>query len=163
VDAIEVHHDRSDVNALAHELVTDRTALAHERQLTLTLVQAHDLPRLTTDRALLRQVLVNVLANALSYTPRGGAVTLNTATVRLEGMAWVTIEVRDTGPGITEHDLPHIFEPFYRGAVASDYKTPGTGVGLTIARRMLEQLGGHITVESVPGQGTTFTIWLRAE
>jgi signal transduction histidine kinase len=151
------------VNALAHELVTDRTAQARQRQLTLTLVQAPDLPRLITDRALLRQVLINVLANALSYTPRGGAVTLSTALRRLDDTAWVTIEMRDTGPGITEQDLPHIFEPFYRGAVASDYRTPGTGVGLTIAQRMLEQMGGRITVESQPGQGTTFTIWLRAE
>jgi signal transduction histidine kinase len=163
VDALEAHRVQLDVNALAHELVTDRTAQAHERELTLTLAQEADLPRVTTDRALLRQVLVNVVANALSYTPRGGSVTLRTAQQTRAGSAWVTIEVRDSGPGIAEQDLPHIFQPFYRGAVANDYKTPGTGVGLTIARRILEQLGGRIAVESQPGQGATFTIWLRAK
>lgn len=161
--AIDVRGGGLEVNALTRELVTDRTAQAHERDLTLTLAQSPDVPRLTTDRALLRQALGNVLANALNYTPRGGAITLSTAQCVWGGSTWVTIEVRDTGPGIAEKDLPHIFEPFYRGAAASDYKTPGTGVGLTIARRILERLGGRITVDAPPGQGAAFTIWLRAE
>jgi two-component system sensor histidine kinase ChiS len=75
---------------------------------------------------------------------------------------WVTIELRDTGAGISAQDLPHIFEPFYRGAAAADYKTPGTGVGLSIAQRLIERLGGHITVESNLGRGAAFTFWLRA-
>jgi len=74
----------------------------------------------------------------------------------------VTIEVRDTGAGISAQDLPHIFEPFYRGAAAADYKTPGTGVGLSITQRLIERLGGRITVESNPGRGAAFTFWLRA-
>lgn len=159
--AINVRQESLDVNALVHEVMTDRAAVARERELTLTLRPSPDLPRLTTDRALLRQVFVHLLANALSYTPRGGAITLSTAISKTD-RAWVTIEVHDTGPGISAKDLPRIFEPFYRGEAAADYRTPGTGVGLSIAQRIVGQLGGHITVDSQPGQGADFVVWLKA-
>ena len=68
----------------------------------------------------------------------------------------------DTGPGITAADLPHIFERFYRGHAAADYKTPGTGIGLTISREIAHLMGGRLTVDTTLGRGSTFTLWLRA-
>ena len=152
LDAIEVRAAPLDVTALLHDLITDQAARALARGLTLTAVPAPDRPTLTTDPNLLRQALSNVLSNALNYTPRGGAITLRTDRATTPDGEWVTIEVRDTGAGISAQDLPHIFEPFYRGAAAADYKTPGTGVGLAIAQRLIERLGGRITVESNPGR-----------
>ena len=159
-DTLDVRHESLDVNALVHDVLADRAEIARERQLTLTWCPCPDLPRLTTDRALLRQVFVHLLANALNYTPRGGAITLRAAPGGTD-RAWVTIEVRDTGPGISANDLLHIFEPFYRGKAAADYRTPGAGVGLAIAQRIIGQLGGHIAVDSQPGQGAAFVVWLK--
>ncbi len=154
---------RCDVNRLVQEMVTDQLPQALARGVSLTLTTVAASPGVTTDRALVWQVLSRLLANALAYTPHGGAVTLRTERRAGSDQAWLTIEVRDTGPGIAEKDLPYLFEPFYRGAAADNYKTPGTGVGLSIARRMIEQLGGRLTVDSQPGQGAAFTIWLCAD
>ncbi|MBI5566623.1 MAG: HAMP domain-containing histidine kinase, partial [Chloroflexi bacterium] len=160
VTAIDARHELLDVDALVYEVVADHAGAAHERQLTLSQCPSSDLPRLTTDRALLRQVFAHLLANALSYTPPGGAITLRAA-LDAADRAWMTIEVRDTGPGISANDLPHIFEPFYRGKAAADYRTPGAGVGLAIAQRIIGQIGGHITVDSQPGEGAAFVVWLK--
>ncbi len=151
-----------DVNMLVHEMVSDGTVLALRRGLTLMAVPAPKRLVLNTDRDLLRQALGNVLINALNYTPHAGTVTVQTDRVVAPEGEWVTIEIRDTGPGITAQELPRIFEPFYRGRAAADYKIPGTGVGLSITQRLIGQLGGRITVASQPGQGTAFTIWLHA-
>ena len=69
--------------------------------------------------------------------------------------------MRDTGPGIAPDELPHIFDRFYRGHAAADYKTPGAGVGLAVSRDILTSLDGRLTVDSQPGAGATFTAWLR--
>ena len=160
---IEPHLLPLDVNRLVQDLFADQLAKAQARGLTLSIAAEAEQPNVTTDWALVWQALSRLMANALAYTPRGGAVMLHTGRCAVGDQAWLTVEVRDTGPGISDQDLPHIFEPFYRGAAASDYKTPGTGVGLSLARRTIEQLGGRITVDSQPGQGSAFTIWLRAE
>ncbi len=160
---IEPHLLPLDVNRLVQDLFADQLAKAQARGLTLSIAAEVEQPNVTSDWALVWQALSRLMANALAYTPRGGAVMLHTDRCTVGDQAWLTIEVRDTGPGISDKDLPHIFEPFYRGAAASDYKTPGTGVGLSLARRTIEQLGGRITVDSQPGRGSAFTIWLRAE
>jgi PAS domain S-box-containing protein len=160
LDPIDVRHELLDVKVLVHDVMTEHASVARERQLTLTFRPSSDLPRLATDRALLRQVFAHLLTNALSYTLPGGVITLHAA-LDAADRTWATIEVRDTGPGISANDLPHIFEPFYRGEAAADYRTPGAGVGLAIAQRIIGQLGGHITVDSQPGQGATFTVWLK--
>lgn len=104
---------------------------------------------------LLRQVIMNLISNALKYTPEGGAVRLV-----LEGSAEeVRFLVADTGRGIAPEDLPHIFTRFYRAEDPSR-RIPGTGLGLSIAHRAATAMGGRIEVASVVGQGTTFTVVL---
>ncbi len=71
-----------------------------------------------------------------------------------------TFTVRDTGPGITAQDLPHLFERFYRGAAGRRASAPGTGLGLAISHEIVERLGGRFTVESEAGHGAAFTVWL---
>jgi signal transduction histidine kinase len=112
---------------------------------------------------MLEQCLSNVLNNALLYTSRGGRVALTIEPREREGEAWVVLEVRDSGAGISAEDLPRVFEPFYRGQAGRLSKTPGTGLGLAIAHKVVEAHRGLIEVQSTPGMGTSFWIWLRAE
>ncbi|MDY6796063.1 MAG: ATP-binding protein [Actinomycetota bacterium] len=103
------------------------------------------------DQGRISQVLVNLLRNAIQYTPEGGSVTLGVE----EGEGEVTVCVRDSGPGIEEEELPFIFERFYRTDRSRTRDTGGTGLGLSIARGLVEAHGGRIWAESEAGVGTT--------
>jgi signal transduction histidine kinase len=105
----------------------------------------------------LRQLLLALLDNALRHTPSGGQIVVEVA-VDPTGIA--IIEVADTGEGIAESDLPHVFERFYRADGARDRQTGGTGLGLAIARAIAEAHGGSIGVVSRPGDGANFTVRL---
>ncbi|MGD1993044.1 MAG: sensor histidine kinase, partial [Anaerolineae bacterium] len=76
------------------------------------------------------------------------------------GNEWATITVADTGLGIPEDELPRVFERFFRGKQPQEMQRPGTGLGLAIVKETVDQHGGDVTVESAPGEGTTFTVWL---
>jgi two-component system phosphate regulon sensor histidine kinase PhoR len=109
------------------------------------------------DRAKLEQVLLNLLDNAVKYTPEGGSITISTS--EEEGM--LKVDVRDTGIGIPEKDLPRIFERFYRVDAARSREQGGTGLGLAIVKHIVQQYSGSVSVESVPGKGSTFSFTLR--
>jgi PAS domain S-box-containing protein len=109
-------------------------------------------PTLPLDDTLLRHVLLNVLTNAVKYSPAGSDVTLDL----LVAQDSVVIRVADKGIGIPESDLEHLFEPFYRATNVGTIS--GTGLGLTIVKRCVERHGGTLQVASAPGDGTTFTI-----
>jgi two-component system, OmpR family, sensor kinase len=111
----------------------------------------------TGDRDRLKQVFINLVANAIQYTPQGGEVFLSLERIGEQAR----IICRDTGPGIPAEDLPHIFERFYRAEKSRTRgKTTGFGLGLSIANWIVERHGGRIEVVSKEGQGTTFAIWL---
>jgi len=110
-----------------------------------------DLPAIEVDPVRIRQVLLNLLANALRYTPEEGVVSIE-AQARPQR---ILIRVRDTGSGIAPEDLPHIFERFQKG---SDSR--GSGLGLAIARKLVLAHGGDIGIESTPGKGTEVTVSL---
>jgi signal transduction histidine kinase len=103
------------------------------------------------------QVLMNLLGNALKFTPADGQVTV---TVAHDGGAWVQIAVADTGPGIAADDAAHIFDPFYQTADMDLAKRHGTGLGLAIAKTLVEMHGGRLWVESTVGHGSTFRFTL---
>ncbi|NTU83328.1 MAG: GAF domain-containing protein [Chloroflexales bacterium] len=137
---------------------------------TLELVQTHlrhghihavatlepDLPATIAHADQLRQVFLNIILNACDAMPRGGdlRVTTQMLQARPEAPATIGVYIVDTGVGIAPEHLPHLFEPFYTT------KAQGTGLGLAISAHIVTQHGGRITVESAPGQGTTFTILL---
>jgi two-component system OmpR family sensor kinase len=105
----------------------------------------------------LKQVLVNLISNAIKYTPGKGTVTLELSKVADQSR----LIIRDTGPGIPAEDLPHIFERFYRAEKSrTRAKSAGFGLGLSIAYWIINNHGGRIEVDSQEGQGTSFTIWL---
>jgi signal transduction histidine kinase len=138
----------------------ERSAAAHRVQaeqkgVNLTVVASTDLPRVAVDPERMQQVLGNLVSNALRYTPAGGAIALRGEVV--DGQ--VTLYVQDSGSGIKPDDLPFIFERFYRGDRARS-NTGESGLGLPIAKSLVEMHEGVITVASKVGQGTTFTILL---
>jgi signal transduction histidine kinase len=108
------------------------------------------------DTGRLRQLALILLDNALKHTPPGGRVE---ASVRAE-RGWARLAVADTGCGIAAEHLPHLFERFYRVDRARARGAGGAGLGLAIARELVEQHGGRIGVESAPGRGSTFAVWL---
>src|SRR5207249_9053950 len=115
--------------------------------------------RVRADEETLRRVTLILLDNAIKYTPSSSAESKGRVIVsveRAEGQA--VLRVCDTGIGIDPVDLPHIFERFYRADRARSRH--GTGLGLSIAQTLVEQLGGHITAQSTPGEGSTFSVWL---
>jgi two-component system, OmpR family, sensor histidine kinase BaeS len=116
-----------------------------------------ELPRLQLDPDRLAQAIGNLLSNAIKYTPSEGEVVVTAGVAA--GAVW--IRVTDTGPGIDPETLPHIFEPFYRGPAARRFPQ-GMGLGLSIAHDIVSAHGGWIEVESPPGQGSEFTLWLPA-
>ena len=104
----------------------------------------------------LDRVFDNLIGNAVKYTPEGGRVSVHLS----KQVASAVITVADTGIGIPEKDLPHLWEEFFRASNARRSRIPGTGLGLSIVRRLVEYYGGLIGVQSVEGQGTTFTVTL---
>jgi signal transduction histidine kinase len=119
---------------------------------------AEDLPLVVTDGPALESALKNLFENALKYAERGKWLRVSACVA--QGTREVQITVADRGPGIAPKDLPHIFEPFYRGLSEAAATTSGAGLGLCLVERNLRALGGSVTVQSVPGHGTSFTLHL---
>ena len=112
------------------------------------------------DRGRMRQVLNNLVENAIHYTPEGGEVVVSTGKQEMEGRTWATVMVADTGIGIPEEELLRVFDRFFRGSKPRHMQVSGTGLGLAIVKEIVELHGGRATVDSQVGVGTTFTVWL---
>lgn len=136
------------------DLWRDRAA---QKGLDLDLTFAVDVPGvLVFDEARVQQVLSNLLSNAIKFTDRG-SVRVHVSTMPLESAVQVTLDVIDTGHGIAEEDLKPIFEPFEQGRAALQAHIEGSGLGLSICRRMARLMGGDVSVQSTQGEGTTFS------
>ena len=112
------------------------------------------------DKVKLQEILLNLLSNACKYTPPGGKVSFDvcSAPSQEEGVELFTSTIRDNGIGMTKEFLAHIFEAFTRARSSTESRQPGFGLGMGIAKKLTELMGGTITVESEPGKGTTFTV-----
>ena len=121
---------------------------------------AEDLPLVLTDGPALESALKNLFENALKYAARAKWLSVTACAAQDRKGREVQITVADRGPGIAPKDLPHIFEPFYRGQSAIAATTSGAGLGLCLVERNLRALGGSVTVQSAPGDGTSFTLHL---
>ncbi len=144
--ALVLQREPTDLATLTNETVASFHAQADAAGIELSAEVAANLPMLEVDPARIRQVLENLIANALRYTPRGGTIRVRCFA---EETARVTIAVCDSGAGIPHEELPHIFERFYKSRDSS-----GTGLGLAIAKNLVAAHGGEISAQSEPGAGT---------
>lgn len=144
-----------DLRALAREAASDFADEVAERGMVLEWKVDADMTVIYSDHAKVRQILRNLLSNATKFTQKGG-VNLQ---VRGDGDA-VALEVSDTGIGISAENLPRIFEPFWQVEQSRTRRVGGTGIGLSVARKYAEMLGGTLSVRSAPGKGSTFTLRL---
>jgi PAS domain S-box-containing protein len=152
-----------ELNRLIAELLQDRLAQLKARQLEIV-TRLADAPgglTIQTDRALLARVLNILLENAQHYAPHGATITVSSQRLDAVDQHRYRIAVHNTGPGLSSEELPHMFERFYRGEAARDYKVPGAGLGLAIAETIMRRLDGRLTVETQLGEGVKFTVWLR--
>jgi signal transduction histidine kinase len=148
---LALHPEPTDPDVLIGEVLQSFTPSATAAGVTLTAESSDDLPILDVDPVRIREVLANLVANALRHTPSGGSVTIEGASTATA----VRLTVRDTGPGIHPALLPHVFDRFVKGAGSR-----GSGLGLAIARGLVEAHGGSISVDSPAGGGTTFRVEL---
>jgi len=148
------------LNDLVAPILERHRALAEGKGLCLEYRPADPSPVVKVDPGRMRRVVDNLLSNAIRYTPSGGQVVISTGTAQAEGRSWATVTVSDTGIGIPEDELPHIFERFFRGEEPRRMQISGTGLGLSIVKECTERHGGFVTVESEVGKGSTFTVWL---
>jgi signal transduction histidine kinase len=152
--ALQLRKEPVDLSLLVSETTAAFQAQADAAGIVLKVDTAKDLPTLPLDGGRIRQVLSNLLANALRYTPEGGRVTVS---CQQSGES-VLLGVQDSGPGIPAEELPHIFDRFHKSTDEG-----GMGLGLAIARHLVEAHGGRICAESQPGQGTTMRVELPVE
>lgn len=109
----------------------------------------------------MRQIVVNLIGNAIKFTDRGGVSVTLTGAREADGFWRLTVAVADTGIGMDEAALAQLFSPFFQADASSTRKRGGTGLGLAICKRLVEAMGGGISAESAPGVGSVFRFWMR--
>lgn len=150
----ELKKEPVNLNQLVEEVIAQLSPQAERQKLSISQDCAADLPSVPADKDRVRQVIANLVHNAIKFTRPGGRITITTKT--LEGS--VVVDIADTGIGIPEEDLARVFERFYKGDKARAGE--GTGMGLAIAKHVVEAHGGNIWVQSVEGKGSTFSFSL---
>jgi two-component system phosphate regulon sensor histidine kinase PhoR len=141
------------------QILGDRAA---QRGLTLTTGVTPGTPRVHADGDRLRQVLIDLVDNAIKYTPEGGRVTIDARPARLDGLPAIELAVTDTGIGIPSQDVPRLTERFFRVDRARSRELGGTGLGLAIVKHIVQAHGGRLVIESALGHGTTARVTLPA-
>jgi signal transduction histidine kinase len=147
---------QADVNDLIKDVVALINHLVHTSGIELKVKLYEDLPWIRVDRDQIKQVLLNLVHNAIQAMPYGGELTLVSAPQSREGMPGVMMQVKDTGLGITAENIKRLFEPFFTTRPPGK----GTGLGLSVSYGIITDHGGVIDVESEPGKGSIFTVWL---
>lgn len=155
----ELELEETDLNQLIKEVIKSMKPKFESKSLILKMNLDEDLPKVEVDRDKFIQVVMNLLANAISYTSETGHVEVSTGLKNDEAF----ISVKDDGIGISEDDLPYIFERFYRVDKSRSRKTGGTGVGLTIVKDLVEAHGGRIEVKSELSKGAEFLVYLPTD
>jgi PAS domain S-box-containing protein len=151
-----LHVQEVSLGAVTREVAQQMEPLVHKKALRFNTVVSSDCPVITSDRTKVKQILLNLVSNAVKFTNDGSV----TVTVECAPDGGVRIKVSDTGIGIRREDLDEIWEDFRQVDQSRTREHGGTGLGLSITRKLLDRLGGRVTVESEYGKGTTFIVWL---
>lgn len=175
---LDVHTEVLDIRPFILDVASEMESLVSEKDLSLSLAMGSALPRIRTDPTHLRQILVNLIGNAVKYSKHGTIVVRTRMVSRSEALAsgmpnnvggtgepeemWLSVQVMDPGIGIAPVDQERIFEEFEQVGAGSRADSPnrGTGLGLAISRRLARLLGGEISLVSEVEQGSTFSLWL---
>lgn len=152
-----------DMNLFFSRMVQMLRPLADEKGLQLIYDDPGPLPPILADNKRIHQVFQNLLTNAFRYTPAGGVISISLYEIGQENNRWLQIDIKDTGLGIAEDDLPYIFERFYRTSRSRDRKSGGSGLGLAIVKEIVEIHNGRVMVKSQQGSGSTFTVYLPVD
>jgi PAS domain S-box-containing protein len=152
----EIHREPFDIVAGLQSTIERMRRLIQDRRIELTLQADDGLPLVPADALRMDQVFTNLLSNALKFTPPGGKIALSVRGLSDE----VLVQMRDSGMGIAAEHLGRIFDRFFRVPLPPGEKVEGSGLGLSICKSIVEELGGRIWAESVPGQGSTFSFTL---
>jgi signal transduction histidine kinase len=154
----EMRLEPVDLGVLIAEVLEENRLLAQNCEVALHLESVHE-ETIPANGPLLVRAISNLVENGIRYNHPGGSVRI--AVQRQEG--WILIRISDTGIGIPSEELPHIFERFYRVDKSRDQHKGGAGLGLSIAAHIVQLHRGRIDATSIPGMGSSFTIWLPAE
>ena len=151
-----------DVNAIIQRALASCEPTLKDRGCRVEMQVPEGLPHVLADPNPLAHCLQNLLTNAAKYANESGGIGLSARTLETSKGRQLEISVEDRGPGIDSADLPHIFEPFYRGRRAVEDQIHGTGLGLSLVKRIMEAHSGGIEVKSISGKGSIFTLKLPA-
>ena len=155
---MEIHPKPTTIATVIDEVCETLDTWAKNKDITLAKDVRADLPEITIDPDRIIQVMINIISNAIKFTPKDGTIAVG---AKLSGSAdQIEISVADTGVGIPAEDLPKIFGKFQQAKNRSQGDKSGTGLGLTIAQELVHLHGGKISVDSKEGEGTTFTFTL---
>ncbi len=156
VGQLELHKEKGDLVVLIKKAVAMMAPLFEEKKLSVTLSLEDSLPDLLFDRDRMNQVIYNLLGNAVRYVPQGRALFIS-AVSQMDGKnAYLLTEIRDTGDGVPPDKLLHLFQYFYRGETSRNRQSGGSGIGLALARQLVQSHGGKLWAESKVGEGTSF-------
>ncbi len=161
-DHATINLQQGDVVNFLRELFNAFSTLFKRKELEYVFIAGQESLTIPFDPDKVEKIVSNLLSNAFKYTPEHGVITLKVESVRENDESWLTITISDTGPGMTEEQLTKVFNLFYKiDQDQNDYQ--GSGVGLTLTQSLVRFLNGKITVESQPGEGTSFTVRLPYE
>ncbi|MBN2379449.1 response regulator [candidate division WOR-3 bacterium] len=152
---LEVFNEPTDLRGVVEEVLKAYSVVVEQKKIAIGVDMPPTLPLMLTDRRKLTQIMDNLLSNAVKFTQQG-RIDID---IGLED-GTLEIGVKDTGVGIESDDIPHIFEPFHQVDSSSTRRYEGTGLGLALVKKLLEIQNGSITVESIPGEGSTFVLRL---
>ena len=156
---IEMHRARISLEDLLHEIVETLRPVAAEKRILFDATDGSSSVPVWGDRDKITQILMNLLGNAIKFTPENGTVAIS---VTKKGAEWVQVSVIDTGPGISAEAIDKIFDKFYQFAANGRQRPKGSGLGLAITRGLVELHGGRLWVESEANRGSTFSFTLPA-
>jgi PAS domain S-box-containing protein len=154
-----IYNETFETSMILDEVVATIAPLINSKKNTLKTEFNGDLGKMYADLTKVRQVLFNLLSNAAKFT-ENGTVTLRAERYSEDNLDWLRFEIIDQGIGMTPGQMEKLFQPFTQADVSTTRKYGGTGLGLTITRRFIEMMGGHISVASEYGQGSTFTVYM---
>jgi signal transduction histidine kinase len=160
-NAVDLAVDTFEVERFLEHVASTAQPLVHQNANKLRVEPQGQLGSISTDQTKLRQVVLNLLSNAAKFT-KDGVVTIRARRDEKPGGDWIEIRVEDTGIGIAESDLPKLFQDFAQVSATTSHKYGGTGLGLAVSQKLCALMGGAISVQSEPGQGSTFTLRVPA-